>query len=115
MEVREGPGWRLAVDPGRQPFVVLVGGGDSDTGEWAAELTGEEARALQRGVQALVDQHRALVETLMEEEAIDLAMEQACDGGQLWLSLEGDRSRWRLRFVLCPGPGRRGEIGRAHV
>jgi len=35
----------------------------------------------------------------------------ACEGGDLWLSLEGDRNRWCLRFVLTPAPGRRGVEG----
>jgi hypothetical protein len=59
----------------------------------------------------LQEQHRALVDTLMAEEAIELAMELACEGGDLWLSLEGDRNRWCLRFVLTPAPGRRGVEG----
>lgn len=111
MEVREGSGWRLVLDPDRQPFVVLIGGGDAEAGAWAAELTLAEARALQRGVATLVEQHRALVGSLMAEEAIELAMELACEGGELWLGLEGDRNRWCLRFVLTPAPGRRGVEG----
>jgi hypothetical protein len=47
----------------------------------------------------------------MAEEAIELAMELACEGGDLWLCLEGDRNRWCLRFVLTPAPGRRGVEG----
>ena len=111
MEVREGFGWRLVVDPDRRPFGVLIGGGDAEAGAWAAELTLAEALALQRGVATLVEQHRALVGTLMDEEAIELAMELACEGGDLWLCLEGDRNRWCLRFVLSPAPGQRGVEG----
>jgi hypothetical protein len=111
MEVQEGSGWRLVVDPDRQPFGVLVGGGDDEVGAWAAELTLAEALALRRGVGTLVEQHRALVSTLMDEEAIELAMELAYEGGELWLSLEGDRNRWCLRFVLTPAPGQRGVEG----
>jgi hypothetical protein len=111
MEVQEGSGWRLVVDPDRQPFGVLVGGGDAEGGAWAAELTLAEALALRRGVGTLVEQHRALVSTLMDEEAIELAMELAYEGGELWLSLEGDRNRWCLRFVLTPAPGQRGVEG----
>ena len=111
MEVREGSGWRLVVDPDHQPFVVLIGGGDAEAGAWAAELTLAEALALRRGVGTLVEQHRALVSSLMDEEAIELAMELACDGGELWLCLEGDRNRWCLRFVLTPAPGQRGVEG----
>jgi len=111
MEVREGSGWRLVVDSDRQPFGVLVGGGDAQAGAWAAELTLAEALALRRGLGTLLEQHRALIDTLMAEEAIELAMELACEGGDLWLCLEGDRSRWCLRFVLTPAPGRRGVEG----
>lgn len=111
MEVREGSGWRLVVDFDRQPFGVLVGGGEAAAGAWAAELTMAEALALRRGVGTLLEQHGALVDTLMEEEAIELAMELACEGGDLWLSLEGDRNRWCLRFVLTPATGRRGVEG----
>jgi len=111
MEVREGAGWRLVVDPGRQPFAVLIGGGDHETGAWAAEFTQAEALALRRGVATLVEQHRSLIDTLMAEEAIDLAMELACEGGDLWLALEGDRTQWRLRFVLTPAARRRAVEG----
>ena len=51
MQVQEGEGWRLVVDPAREPFAVLIGGEG-----WAAELTGGEARALSRGVAQLVRQ-----------------------------------------------------------
>jgi hypothetical protein len=111
MEVWEGSGWRLVVDSDRQPFGVLIGGGDAATGAWAAELTLAEALELRRGVETLLEQHRALVDTLMAEEAIELAMELACEGGVLWLCLDGDRNRWCLRFVLTPAPGRRGVEG----
>jgi len=111
MEVREGPGWRLVVDSDRQPFGVLIGGGDAAAGAWAAEFSFAEALALRRGVAILLQQHQALVDTLMAEEAIELAMEVACEGGDLWLCLEGDRNRWCLRFVLTPAPGQRGVEG----
>ena len=111
MEVREGSGWRLVVDSDRHPFGVLIGGGEAAAAAWAAELTQAEALALRRGMNTLQEQHRALVDTLMAEEAIELAMELACEGGDLWLSLEGDRNRWCLRFVLTPAHGRRGVEG----
>jgi hypothetical protein len=111
MEVREGSGWRLVIDSDRQPFGVMIGGGDAAAGAWAAELTLVEALTLLRGMETLLEQHRALVDTLMAEEAIELAMELACEGGDLWLCLEGDRNRWCLRFVLTPAPGRRGVEG----
>lgn len=109
MRVQEGEGWRLVVDPARDPFSVLIGGEG-----WAAELTGGEARALGRGVSRLVRQHRELAPSLMAEEALalELEMDLGADagpagpeaGGVLWLGLEGDRDRWSLRFVLSPGP-----------
>ncbi len=108
MQVQEGEGWRLAVDPSRQPFPVLVGGSG-----WAAELTAAEARALGAGVGRLLAQHRTLVDTLLAEEAIELELELVLEPGQgaLWLALEGDRSRWGLRFVLTPAGGGRGLEG----
>ncbi|MCX5957915.1 MAG: DUF1818 family protein [Cyanobacteria bacterium] len=111
MEVREGSGWRLVVDSDRHPFGVLIGGGDAAAGAWAAEFSLAEALALRRGVAILLQQHQALLATLMAEEAIELAMEVACEGGDLWLCLEGDRNSWCLRFVLTPAPGRRGVEG----
>jgi hypothetical protein len=106
MQVQEGEGWRLAVDPSRRPFPVLIGGSG-----WAAELSAAEGEALRRGVARLVDQHRQLVETLMAEEAIALELEMELAGGGLWLGLEGDRQGWSLRFVLTPAPGQRGLEG----
>ncbi len=107
MEVREGKGWRLVFDPARHPFVLLIGGGPEDAGAWAAELSGAEAQALQAGIGRLAEQHRALVPSLMAEEAIDLELEVACAGGGLWLALAGDRNSWSLRFVLTPAAGSR--------
>lgn len=111
MELREGSGWRLVIDPARSPFAVLLGGGEPDQGAWAAEFTRAEVGALAGAVQRLVEQHRALESQLLAEEAIELELETACEGGSLWLALEGDRQRWRLRFVLSPAPGRRAVEG----
>lgn len=112
MRVQEGEGWRLVVDPARDPFAVLIGGEG-----WAAELTVAEARALAGGVARLERQHRELVPTLMAEEAISLELEMELEpqagpagpgaGDVVWVALEGDRDRWSLRFVLTPRPGRR--------
>ena len=106
MQVQEGEGWRLAVDPSRWPFPVLIGGSG-----WAAEFSAQEGEALRRGVARLLNQHRQLADTLLVEEAIELDLEIELAGGCLWLGLEGDRQRWCLRFVLTPAAGQRGLEG----
>lgn len=114
MQVQEGEGWRLALDPQRPTFPVLVGGAG-----WAAELSLAEARALRSGVMRLLDQHRSLGPLLMPEEQVSLELELELDAdpgpasglaapGSLWLGLDGDRNCWSLRFVLSPGADRRG-------
>jgi hypothetical protein len=95
LEIQAGEGWRLRLDPQRQPFAVLIGGGD-----WAAELTAAEAAWLQAGVRTLVEQLAALTPQLMPEETIEL--EHTRQG--LWLQLSGWPQRWSLRFVLEPYP-----------
>ncbi len=107
MLVQEGEGWRLVVDLARQPFPVLIGGS-----HWAAELAPEEAEALRYGIVRLIDQHRALVAGLLEEEAITLEFEAGLEPeGWLWLELEGSRRDFALRFLLHPPPGRRAVEG----
>ncbi len=106
MRVQEGEGWRLAVDPSRRPFPMLIGGAG-----WAGELNAVEARALARGVATLVGQQRQLVATLMAEEAIELELELDLEPGSLWLALAGDRRQWSLRFVLAAAGGQRGLEG----
>ena len=102
MQVQEGEGWRLLVDPARHPFVVLIGGAG-----WAAELTAAEASALQEGIGRLLAQHQAIAAQLMAEEAITLELDLDLAQGGLWLELEGTAARWQLRFVLTPvGPQR---------
>lgn len=102
MQVQEGEGWRLLVDPARHPFPVLIGGE-----AWAAELSAAEVELLAAGVARLTDQHAALCDQLMAEEELCLEWER----GDLWLALEGDRQRWQLRFVLTPAGGQRGLEG----
>jgi len=102
MVQREGEGWRLAWDAGRQPFSVLIGGDG-----WAAELSLSEAEALRDGVSLLAAQHADLVDQLMAEEAISLELERQT----WWIGLEGDRAGWALRVVLTPGPGQRAVEG----
>ena len=103
MIAREGEGWRLAWDGGRQPFSVLIGGDG-----WAVELSDAEAIALREAVADLVAQHAALVDQLMAEEAISLEL----DRGVWWLAIEGDRGAWELQVVLTPAAGQRAIEGR---
>lgn len=107
VQVLEGQGWRLVVDPCRAPWPVLIG-----AEAWAAELSAGEARLLASGVQELAVQLEALADQLMAEEAITLELERPCGAGSLWLEIEGHPSAWALRVVLAPGPERRGFEGR---
>ncbi|MEB3332323.1 MAG: DUF1818 family protein [Synechococcaceae cyanobacterium] len=113
MQLQGDEGWRLTVDPSRQPFAVLVGGPD-----WAAELSLVEARGLRDSLLRLRQQHDSLRSQLMAEEALELELERpltAADGracGELWLGLEAaDCQGWALRFVLTPQPGQRAVEG----
>ena len=108
MQVGEGEGWRLAFNPLRRAFPVLVGGR-----HWAAELSLAEAQVFQGAVAKLVQQQAGLVDQLMAEEALSLELETPLAGGHghLWLTLEGDRTQWSLGFVLTPEPGLRGLEG----
>ncbi len=109
---REGQGWRIAWDAQRSPFPLLIGGEG-----WASELTAAEAQVLCRAVDVVRSQHAALADTLMDEETLCLdftapvpAPDRGLEG-TLWLSLEGDRREWILRFVLQPASGQRGLEG----
>ena len=102
MQVLEGEGWRLSVDPGRGPFCVLVGGAG-----WAFELTVSEAKAFQQLALGLQRQLAFLADQLMPEEQIGLELERDLAPGSLWMELEGQPSSWCLRFVLSPAPGSR--------
>lgn len=93
MEIQGGEGWRLRVDPARQPFAVLIG-----AQQWAAELTLAELALFQRGVLVLEQQLAACSSWLMPEETLELEH----DGGALWLQLSGTADEWSLRFVLSP-------------
>jgi hypothetical protein len=98
----EGEGWRLAWEADRQPFAVLIGGAD-----WATELTAAEALGLRAAVATLLEQHAAIADRLMAEEAIGLELER--EGW--WLGLEGDQLSWCLSFVLSPGSAGRAVEG----
>jgi len=95
---REGPGWRLAWDPAREPFPVLIGGE-----WWAVELSNAEASALRAAVVDVLHQHTALVDQLMAEESLSLELERE----PWWVAIDGDRVSWGLRVVLTPAPGQR--------
>ena len=97
---QEGPGWRLAWDPTRSDFCVLIGGDG-----WAAELTQLEWSELVALAVELDHQHRLLVDQLMDEEAIELEL----DRGVWWGCLSGDRDQWGLRILLTPLQGRAAE------
>ena len=99
---REGEGWRLAWDPDRQPFAVLIGGAG-----WAAELTTDEALQLRQAIRGLVAQWGELTDQLLEAELISLELERQ----PWWVGLEGDRTTWSLQFVLTPGSSQRGIEG----
>ena len=94
---QEGPGWRLAWDPTRSDFCVLIGGDG-----WAVELTQPEWSELVALAVELDHQHRLLVDQLMDEEAIELEL----DRGVWWGCLAGDRNSWSLSVVLSPQAGR---------
>ena len=70
---------------------------------WAVELSDHEAQGLRAAVSDLVEQHAALVDQLMAEEAISLELER----GPWWLAIEGDRVSWGLQVVLSPAAGQR--------
>jgi hypothetical protein len=103
VQVLEGQGWRLLVDPARHPFPVLIGGE-----AWAAEFSWAEAAELRNLAGELERQLASIADQLMPEESIALELERDLAPGSLWMELEGDSCRWSLRFVLTPPEGRRG-------
>ncbi len=94
----KGSGWRLGWDPGRAPFVALVGG---ET--WALELTLEEWQAFVQGVRRLQQDMEAIAAQLMDEESVTL--EQTFP--TLTLIATGSATAWGLYLQLHQG--RRGE------
>ena len=94
---QEGPGWRVARDPQRTEFTVLIGGQG-----WAFELAEVEWAAFRQLLEDLVENHAALQDQLMAEEAIELELER----GPWWGCLEGNREQWSLSVVLTPATGR---------
>ncbi len=114
MQIHEGDGWRVQVDPGRQPYGALIGGHG-----WAIELNIQEFSALRRGVLTLVTQHRQLRDSLMPEEDLELELDLSLPAtnsanhadGALFVSLSGSAETWALRFVLTPADGSRAAEG----
>lgn len=114
MQVSEGDGWRLQLDPGRRPFIALIGGQD-----WAIELSQGELGCLRRGVRTLLGQRLELQDLLMPEEQLDLELDLSLPGrdgdglaaGSLFVALSGTAGHWALRFVLTPARGERAAEG----
>ena len=120
MQICEGEGWRLQLDPRRRPFTALIGGRD-----WAIELHPRELACLRRGVGSLLSQRRQLQDLLMPQEDLDLELDLSLPapgtglgdsheggaGGSLFVALSGSAEHWSLRFVLTPADGSRGVEG----
>lgn len=123
MQIVEGDGWRLVIDPARRPYGALIGGRD-----WAAELRCDELACLRRGVLTLLAQHRDLLPCLMADEDLDLELDLALtpapegdagawqDGaaagsGGVFVALHRQAGQWSLRFVLTPVDGSRAVEG----
>jgi hypothetical protein len=121
MEINEGNGWRLRIDPQRRPYGALIGGD-----LWAVELRSRELAALQLAVARLEAQYLQLQPTLMAEEELDLELDlelepeapaapgpvgQPDRSGCLHVALTAAAGRWALRFVLTPVDGARAVEG----
>jgi hypothetical protein len=113
VQILEGEGWRLQVDPERRPYTALIGGH-----HWACELTGEELGSLRQAVLTLVCQRLQLLDCLMPDEELDLELDLSLPagigeepGGSLFAALSGSLEAWSLRFVLTPGGGSRATEG----
>ncbi len=87
----EGPGWRLARDPSREKFPVLIGGEC-----WAIELTQDEWSSLATLLRDLIDEYERVENQLMPQECICLEIERDV----WWGCLDGDRHSWSLKLVL---------------
>lgn len=113
MQISEGEGWRLQLDPERRPFAALIGGLN-----WAFELDRHEIATLRRGVIALLGQRSQLQGVLMPEEELDLELDLSLPSqrensveGSLFIAVNGTAGVWSLRFVLTPGDGSRAAEG----
>ena len=87
----EGNGWRVAWDPSRLQFPVLLGGEG-----WAFELTDAEWKSLAKLILDLLDEHRQITSQLMEQESVSLEIEREF----FWGCLQGDKDQWSLRLIL---------------
>ncbi len=87
----EGQGWRLARDPSRKNFPILIGGEG-----WALELTKDEWRSLVLLINDLLAQLQQLESQLMKEELISLEMERL----PWWACVDGDRLAWSLKLIF---------------
>lgn len=122
MQISEGEGWRLVLDPERHPYAFLIGGLD-----WAVELKQQEFACLRRGVITLLEQQRMLLSSLMPEEELELELDLSIESGaedgngrsasspdregSLYLALSGHPARFSLRFMLTPADGSRAAEG----
>ncbi len=87
----EGSGWRVAWDPSRKDFPILIGGQD-----WAFELTELEWKCFVQLVLDLLEEHNQIKSQLMEEESISIELERDF----CWGCLEGDKSKWSLHVLF---------------
>mgnify|MGYP001173135911 CR=1 FL=1 len=90
---KEGSGWRLAWDPSKKQFPVLLGGEG-----WAFELSDREWKSFVKLVLDLIKEHKQINSQLMTGESISLEL----DRGLWWGCLDGDQKDWALQVVLQP-------------
>ncbi len=88
----EGLGWRLARDPSRKNYTVLIGGLD-----WASELTEQEWQSLMPLLNDLISQYEKVKNQLMPKENISLEIERM----PWWACIEGTRNAWTLKLILA--------------
>ena len=89
--LKEGKGWRLGFDPGREIYRGLVGGEN-----WALELTEAEFQDFCRLLSQLKTTIAVIATELMEEEKITCEAESEL----LWLEAEGYPQAFSLRLIL---------------
>lgn len=92
--LKEGKGWRLGFDPGREIYRGLVGGEN-----WALELTEAEFQDFCRLLSQLKTTIAVIATELMEEEKITCEAESEL----LWLEVEGYPQAFSLRLMLLQG------------